>query len=290
MGMESFSFSSDQDKLVLAAYKWPVANPVSIVVISHGLGEHAQRYASFAQALNNAGIIVYALDHRGHGSSIKGDTPGCFDAPGWDGLVADIAQLVRIAHNQNPNLALTLFGHSMGSFAAQSYMLDHSDDITALVLSGSAALEKLVEAQIEALTNEESGFNLFNAPFAPARTEFDWLSRDEAQVDKYIADPLCGFELDQDSTMSMLGAAAVLAEQEKTNAISNKVPVLLAAGSMDPVTGQLAYLGVLEARYDKAGFGDISKQYYEGARHEVLNETNRTEVTQAIVAWIGSKT
>lgn len=290
MSMETFSFDSDQDQLTLATYKWPRTDSSSIVVISHGLGEHAQRYDAFAKALNNAGITVYALDHRGHGASIKGDSPGCFDTAGWDGLVADIAQLVSIARAENPGLALTLFGHSMGSFASQSYLLEHSNDIDALVLSGSAALEKLVEAQIEALRSEESGFNLFNAAFAPARTDFDWLSRDESQVDKYIADPLCGFELDQDSTMSMLGAAAVLADQENINSITNKVPVLLTAGSMDPVTGQLAFLQVLEARLENADFSDISKQYYEGARHEILNETNCLEVTEAIIGWIKGKT
>ncbi len=286
MSMQTFSFDSLQDKLTLAAYSWPVANANSILLISHGLGEHARRYEEFAQALNKAGIAVYAVDHRGHGASIKGDTPGCFDAAGWDGLVADLAQLAKIATAQNPGLPLILFGHSMGSFAAQSFMLKHSEDISLLVLSGSAALEKLVEAQIAALSAEASGFNLFNAAFSPARTDFDWLSRDNAQVDKYIADPLCGFELGQNSTMSMLGAAAALADQENVNSIPNKVPVLFAAGSMDPVTGQLAFLEVLEARYKAAGFKTIDKQYYEGARHEILNETNRTEVTDAIIAWL----
>ena len=286
MSMETFSFESLQDKLTLAAYSWPVPDANSVVLVSHGLGEHARRYHEFAQALNDAGISVYALDHRGHGASIKGQTPGCFDAPGWNGLVADLAQLAKIAIAQNPGLPITLFGHSMGSFAAQSYMLKHSDDISLLVLSGSAALEKLVEAQVAAMSIEASRFKLFNAAFAPSRTEFDWLSRDDAQVDKYIADPLCGFELDQDSTMSMLEAAAVLADQNNANSISNKVPVLLAAGSMDPVTGQLAFLEVLETRYKAAGFETVDKQYYEGARHEILNETNRTEVTEAIIAWI----
>jgi alpha-beta hydrolase superfamily lysophospholipase len=291
MTRRDFDFHSTADDLALRGYCWEeVDSPSGILVIAHGLGEHARRYEAFATELNQAGYIVFALDHRGHGGSPGPSGLGDFGAGGWNALVLDMVRLIAIARETYPGLGLTLFGHSMGSFASQQLVLDHSALIDALVLSGSAAVDKLFEANAEAIENlqEEgkSAFSPYNALFEPARTDFDWLSRDAAEVDKYIADPLCGFDLLPESGMGMVVEAARLSNPSALDQIRSDLPVLLLAGDMDPVTGQLAFLDVLRERYATAGIARIETLYYEGGRHEMLNEINREEVMGDVTTWL----
>jgi alpha-beta hydrolase superfamily lysophospholipase len=298
MTVEKFGFSSDVDALSLQGYKWSAApDPKGTVVIAHGKGEHAGRYDEFALKLNQADYIVYSVDHRGHGGSPGPNGLGDFGDAGWNALVADLLQLVRIARHQHPKLPLTLFGHSMGSFAAQHLILQSSALIDNLVLSGSAAVDKLMEQMAAAMTDEPetgeengenaaSDFEPFNKSFSPPRTPFDWLSRDVAEVDKYIADPLCGFDFTTESTISMAMSAEPLASPELLQAIRKDLPMLLVAGDKDPVTGELLFLDILEQRYKDAGMKDIEKLYYPGGRHEMLNEINREEVIGDIIQWL----
>lgn len=184
---ERFSYTSNVDGFAITAYHWPVAAPRAAMVIAHGAAEHALRYERFAGALNGAGIDAWAMDHRGHGASPGPEGLGDFGVGGWDALVADIGQLVAIVHRERPGAPVVLFGHSMGAAAVQQFAPDGSRDIDALILSGSTARELPKEGEPAARFAP-------NEPFEPARTSYDWLSRDEAEVDKYIADPLCGFE------------------------------------------------------------------------------------------------
>ena len=200
-------FPSGPDGAVtVAAYRWdPEGQPRGIVQIAHGMGEHALRYAELAAALNADGWVVYAQDHRGHGATlVEGQEPGAIGAEGWTELVADLGRMGDVARAAHPGLPLVLVGHSMGSFASQQHVLDHSRDVDALVLTGTAAID-LLEPALD--LDGPIDLSAFNAPFAPARTDFDWLSRDEAQVDAYVADPLCGFGLDTEAGRQMFLAA-----------------------------------------------------------------------------------
>jgi alpha-beta hydrolase superfamily lysophospholipase len=275
---DEFRFDSAVDGLSLQAYCWaPPAKPRAVVVLAHGAAEHSLRYERFAAALNGAGIELWSLDHRGHGHSPGPEGLGDFAEGGWDALVADIGQLADQARTARPGLPVILFSHSMGSFAAQQLILDDSDAINALILSGSTA--RLVEPGAASLPAK------LNESFHPARTPYDWLSRDETEVDKYIADPLCGFE-SRGGRATPRYLTGRLAEPQELRRIRPDLPILLLAGDRDPVNRNLEGLTLLERRYRDAGIQRIDKQIYPDGRHEMLNELNRDEVTANIITWL----
>ncbi len=285
MAEERFTYQSDADGATISALKWtPDGSVKAVVQIAHGIAEHAARYARVAKALNAAGYAAYANDHRGHGQSVlPGEPLGAFGNSGWDGLVSDIAQLGEIARSETDGAPLILLGHSMGSFAAQSFLLDRSDKIAACVLSGSSDMPTLAQM---AASGAEMSLAAFNAAFEPARTPFDWLSRDDAEVDAYIDDPLCGFEAPLETSAAMLGAATRMADAEALGNIRKDLPLYLFSGRADPLCGGGALLDLLVSRYQGAGLTDVTLKIYEEGRHEMLNETNRDEVTRDLIAWL----
>jgi alpha-beta hydrolase superfamily lysophospholipase len=266
------------------AYRWdPEGAPRGIVQLTHGMGEHLLRYEPLAAALTQAGFVVVGQDHRGHGATAQDGEWGVLGAGGWDDLVRDIGRLSDTVRADLPGLPLVLLGHSMGSFAAQQHVLDHSDELAGLVLTGTAALD-LLEPALN--LDEPLDLSAFNAPFEPARTDFDWLSRDEAQVDAYVADPRCGFGLSEVDGKQMFVSARQVADVERLARLRHDLPVYLAVGEHDPVNGQLALVHGLVQRLEQAGLGDVTLRVYEGARHEVFNETNRDEVVSDLLAWL----
>jgi alpha-beta hydrolase superfamily lysophospholipase len=271
--------------LTVAAFRWdPSGEPRAIVQLTHGMGEHAQRYAHLARALTAQRYVVYAQDHRGHGETSPADAElGRIGTDGWDELVADIGRMSATARAEHPGLPLVLVGHSMGSFAAQQYLLDHSGDVDAVVLTGTAVLD-LLEPALD--LDQPLDLSMFNAPFAPARTDYDWLSRDEAQVDAYVADPHCGFGLDGAGGKQMFVAARQLADPDRLAGLRTDLPVYVAVGEHDPVGGDLALVHGLVDRLREAGLGNVTLRTYPEARHEVFNETNRDEVFADVLTWI----
>ncbi len=269
----------------VAAYRWdPSGAPRAILQVTHGMGEHALRYADLARVLNEHGYVVYAQDHRGHGATARSEAElGQIGADGWTELVNDIDRLRQKARFEHPSIPFVLLGHSMGSFAAQQYLLDHSTDVDAAVLTGTAVID-LLEPALD--LDAPLDLAMFNAPFAPARTDYDWLSRDEEQVDRYVADPLCGFGLDGEGGKQMFVAARQLAVPERLAGIRKDLPVYVAVGEQDPVNGQLALVNALVDRLQGAGLQDVTLEVYPDARHEVFNETNRDEVYADLVAWL----
>ena len=283
--LTEFSFTSS-DGLRIACARWDSQGPVrGVMQIAHGMGEHMGRYAETIEVLVSAGLTVYGNDHRGHGRTASSAKQfGDFGNGGFDLLVEDMVRLSRIAKDENPNLPFILFGHSMGSFAAQQYVLDHSRDIDALILSGSGALDGLARLA----TSAPAKSNVLNVNFEPGRTPFDWLTRDTAVVDAFMNDPLCFAELQPKAAASFLGAASELSDPLRLRDIRDDLPIYLFSGSEDPVGQQLEGLALLIHRYEKAGLYDISHDFYLGGRHEMLNEINREEVRERLLAWISS--
>ena len=279
MPVQRSTFTSPVDDLELATYVWDVADPRGVVQVAHGLAEHSARYDRFARALNDAGYSVRASDHRGHGASIAG-TPGYFGAPGFEALIADMAAYGASLRGDPP---LFLFAHSMGSFAAQSVILTHSEQYAGVVLSGSTVLDLLAAGMAEA--EGPVGLEAFNAGFEH-RTGYEWLSRDESEVDRYVADPLCGFDLPDETVPALFGAAGTLADPTALASIRSDLPLLVVSGSEDPLAGGGQLVEALGQRYRDAGLVDVTVKLYDGARHELLNEINRDEVTSDVVAWL----
>jgi alpha-beta hydrolase superfamily lysophospholipase len=283
MSPTSFSYPS-ADGTAIAAYRWdPVGEPKAAVQITHGMGEHAQRYDHVADALTDAGYVVYAQDHRGHGATADPDALGDLGEGSWPGLVDDIGLLSARIVQEYPGLPLILLGHSMGSFAVQQYLLDRSDDVDAAVLTGTAVID-LLEPALD--LDQPLDLSVFNAPFAPARTDFDWLSRDSEMVDAYVADPFCGFGIDAASGKAMFIGARRLADPGQVAGIRADLPVYIAVGELDPVNGGLTLLTPLTERLEAAGLSDVTVRTYPDARHEILNETNRAQVISELMTWL----
>jgi alpha-beta hydrolase superfamily lysophospholipase len=274
-----------KDGTDIVAYRWtPNGTAIGAVQLTHGMGEHVLRYDELAQALNVEGYVVYGQDHRGHGATAHSEADlGNLGAAGWPGLVDDIGILVSIVRAEQPGLPVVLLAHSMGSFAAQQYLLDNSHRVDAVVLTGTAAID-LLEPALD--LSQELDLTMFNAPFQPARTAFDWLTRDATIVDAYIADPRCGFGIDLDSTKSMFVSARRLADRTEISSMRSDLPIYLAVGTDDPVNGRLTLVNALVDRYRAAGLTDVTLQTYQEGRHEILNETNRTDVIADLVTWL----
>jgi alpha-beta hydrolase superfamily lysophospholipase len=231
-----------------------------------------------------AGLVVYGNDHRGHGrTALSSKHFGDFGEGGFSLLVEDMLRLSAIAKEEIPEKPFILLGHSMGSFAAQQYVLDHSHSIDGLALSGSGALDGLVRLAKSAAPAED---NILNAPFAPARTPFDWLSRDTAVVDTFINDPLCFGALQPAANESFFTASSQLAGPSRLRQIRRDLPIYLFSGSEDPVGQQLEGVRLLVDRYHTAGIRNICDHFYPGGRHEMLHEINRDEVQTNLLLWI----
>lgn len=283
---QRFSYHSTGDA-ELVGFRWApgdTARTTGVVVLAHGMGEHIRRYDHVAEALCKKGFAVYGHDHRGHGASISIDTePGQLGPAGWRALVSDLNLMVELAKSEFPDRPVAIVAHSMGSFATQQFLLDHADDIDAVALTGTAALD-LLEPALDLSTDID--LSAFNAPFQPARTDYDWLSRDTAVVDAYVADPLCGFGIDAQSARDMFAGARRAADSAELARLPKDLPVYIAGGSKDPVNADLALLLALADRYRAAGLTDVTVQSYEDARHEILNETNRDEVISDLLQWL----
>ncbi len=294
MTMQSFTDTHDVEVFYQT---WPLAEAKASVVVAHGASEHSGRYGRFAEALNEAGYSVAAIDHRGHGQTGTSTGAGRMGAGGGDGLVDDLHQLVGITQAALAGKPVILFGHSMGSMIAQAYVTRHRDALAGYVLSGCPGANSDAAELIAGLQGAVDGgmgddvldmLSGYNEPYEPARTPFDWLTRDEAEVDLYINDPLCGDgnPLTYGYVLELLKLSAPAMEAEAIGAIGS-LSVLLITGEQDPVTGMTSNVRELEGRLAAAGLA-VTAQYYPEARHELLNELNRDAVTADVVSWLDS--
>jgi alpha-beta hydrolase superfamily lysophospholipase len=305
MQSSPFSFEAD-DGASLFVHRWapdPGVAARGLVHISHGMAEHGARYARLAEALTAAGYLVYANDHRGHGRTAKTDADlGYFAmAKGWDRVVRDLGQLVAQEQRDHPGLPTVLLGHSMGSLLSQQYLYEYGSGLAGAVLSGTKRERNLlitagrVLARIERLRLGARGrsvlldrlsFGKYNDPFRPSRTAFDWLSRDPTEVDRYVADPRCGFVVTTSMFVDLLDGVAEIAKPEHQARIPKDLPIYLIAGELDPVGNRTKEPRQLARAYRRAGLRRVECKFYPGARHEIFNETNRDEVTEDLIRWL----
>lgn len=274
-----------------------------VVQIIHGLGEHAGRYRRLAERLTGSGYLTIAHDQRGHGKTAAMGLLGHFaDEGGWDKLIDDVARVGRVGRELRPEGRLILLGHSMGSYVAQSFAIRHPDALDALALSGSslaarsqlrifrlvASLEKLRQGpRGRSRLMDKLSFGAFNKAFKPNRTEFDWLSRDEAEVDKYVADALCGGQSTNQLWLDLVGGLMEISSVRDLKRLPDSLPVYILGGEVDPVGGEKGLTRLYDA-YRKAGLANTTLKLYAQGRHEMFNETNRDEVIGDLVAWLDS--
>ena len=252
------------------------APPRAILQLAHGAGEHSGRYWEPLAPILEAGFAVYAADHRGHGLTSGMSHLGDFGPGGAAACVADMAELSKLARAENPELPLVLMGHSMGAMFAQAYMLEHSGLIDALVLSGTTGPGPRLPGGS-------------NSVFANPRTAYDWLSRDETEVDKYIADPFCGIQFTETSMASFAALRSRELSDEALAGVERGLPVYVFGGDEDPINRRLEGLKPLIDCYRRVGL-DVTLKIYPGGRHEMLNETNRAEVVANLLAWLEAHT
>jgi alpha-beta hydrolase superfamily lysophospholipase len=268
------------DGTSIAAYRWAASGvpPRAELQVAHGMAEHALRYPGPLTPLMDAGWVIYSQDHRGHGATAPSQAAlGDFGVDGAEAVIDDTARLTDIARGEHPDLPLVLLGHSLGSFFAQAYAFDHSGKIDGLVLSGTAAFGD------RSATPRPGGPN---AAIENPRTDYDWLSRDEAEVDAYIADPLCGFPRQPSAAESFARVSRRLSDPAEIAKIRKDLPIYVFVGDKDPINRELELLHPLVDRYRAAGLERLTVKIYPGGRHEMLNETNRTEVVTGLSAWL----
>ena len=292
-----------RDEFQVACYEWLPDTPKAIVVIAHGMGEHAQRYDWAANELVAADYAVFAKDHRGHGDTTHAG-PGDMGADGWSGTLDDIHELVVEARRRmGTELPLILFGHSMGAMLSQQYVTHYGQSIDALVLSGSPGIKPRSAGWImKGLVSiekwrhgagahseflQERLFGNANEPFdSEAATGYEWLSRDPQEVQKYVVDEGCGFVLSCGSLLDMARGSAAARSKRALAEIPKDLPVYIFSGEDDPVHGEKADIERLVGLWREAGVQNIDLQWYEGGRHEMLNETNKQQVVQNLISWL----
>jgi alpha-beta hydrolase superfamily lysophospholipase len=304
MNNEFWHQASDGKSLFVRKVQ-PQGAPRGIVHLAHGLGEHSERYLRVAGQLAAEGYVVFADDHRGHGKTAA--TPaelGAFGSGGIHRVVDDLVALMRFEKLEHPNLPFVLFGHSMGSYLAQEFMLRHANEVDAVVLSASAGKPSALAsvgryvARLERLRLGATGkssilrglsFDAFNKPFAGSGpTKFEWLSRDRAEVDKYVADPLCGFEATTSLWVDLLDLLGEISRPERQALLPKSLPVRIISGGEDPANERAKGARQLAAALQTAGLTKVELVIYEGARHELLNETNRDDVTRELIGWLNT--
>jgi alpha-beta hydrolase superfamily lysophospholipase len=298
--MEELSFVDDDGVDVFYRRWQPDGEPRAAVVVVHGASEHSGRYGRLADVLTADGYAVYALDLRGHGRTAASTGKGCIGPRGMDGVLDDVGELAALAAADLGNRPLVLFGHSMGSLVVQAFVEQRENDLAAYALSGTMGPAETPTDMVEGIRQAvdagmaDEALDMLgglNAAFEPARTSYDWLSRDPHEVDEYIEDPLCGEDLPltYGYVAAMLETTATVMAPDGIARVPKHLPVLLLTGEADPVSNGAAQARELEKRLRHAGL-DVTAIYYADARHEVLNETNRDEVHADLLAWLGRVT
>lgn len=291
------------DGALLNVERWlPDAPPTAVVHLMHGMAEHAGRYHRLAEAITARGWALWAADHRGHGK-----TPGPIghfaDEDGWEVVMRDQRALLDAERDAHPGLPIVALGHSLGTIFARDVAIRWGDELSALVLSaapgsqGLLGVAGLVLAKREAAKDpaapsqrlNDLSFGGYNKAFRPARTDFDWLTRDEAEVDAYVADEQCGFVCTAGFFRDMLTGLTRVTDPKILRRVPDALPVLVATGGADPVTKNGKSTRAIASMLAEGGSRDVTTVVFEGARHEIFNETNGDDTTRVVMEWVASR-
>lgn len=301
---KEFYFPSSDGMTQIHAVEWGIAQrPVGVLQIAHGVAEYALRYEPFARFMNAHGFIVVANDHLGHGLSVaEGAVPLYFGRhDGWRHVVDDMYALRDMTGRKYPELPCFLLGHSMGSFLTRTYLIRYPGTLAGAIIMGTGQqpaalvksgrlLAKMIGRRIGydrfSPTVDRLVFGAYNKPFAPSRTDYDWLSADAENVDRYIADPLCGGNITVGLLLDMLGGIGFIEKQSNVDTMNPDTPVLFISGDQDGVGGMGKGVKAAYESFRKAGVRDVSLKLYEGLRHEILNEACRETVYADLWSWI----
>lgn len=274
----------------------PEGEPKAVIQLVHGMAEHIDRYDATARALTGHGFAVVGHTHLGHGSAAK--IKGYFgEKDGWQHLIDDVHLLRQRTQRYHPGVPYILLGHSMGSFVVRCYLMQYAQGLAGAILSGTGFFPKPVAllglgvAKLVCLFGGEKkpsklingiAFGGSNKLFKPARTDFDWLTRDEAIVDSYVADPYCGFIFTGGGYRDFFTG---LNRLTKVQGVPEGLPVLLFSGEKDPV-GSGNGVNKVADQLRAAGVKQVDVKLYPDGRHEMFNELNRDEVWQDVAAWV----
>lgn len=289
---EHFRFPSSDGKTQLHACLWIPDEKIKfrgVLQIAHGVAEHIGRYDDFARYLNQQGIVVAGHDHLGHGQSLpEGGTPVYFgEENGWTHAVDDIHGLHEILAKRFKRLPHLIMGHSMGSFLTRTYLIRYPGEKKVAIImgtgwqpgymltGGSLIAKRFYYKNGGSSTSNfvtELAFGGYNRAFAPNRTGFDWLSADPENVDRYIADPLCGADATVGLFRDMLGGIRFNQKPANLKKMDPSMPVLFISGEDDPVGAMGKGVKRSCAAFQKAGMQDVTIKLYAGLRHEILNE------------------
>lgn len=282
----------------------PEGSPKAVLLISHGMAEQIDRYDRLAKHLNQEGYLVAGYNHLGHGP--EAPLLGWFaKSQGWSQAVGDLKQVMDWLAAQHPGLPRVLLGHSMGSFLAREYVLRFPESLDALVLCGTgwypstltapallvARVQKaLGKDRVKSALLDKLAFSRHNKPFKKdGITPFDWLSRDEEEVRKYVDDPYCGFVFTTGGFYDLFSGLKALSDTSRLQAVPKALPIYLLSGDKDPVGAFGAGVKTVYHQYRDAGVTDLQMKLYEGGRHEMFNETNKEEVMDDLAAWLNRR-
>ncbi len=304
---QDFYFQSSTGRTSIHALKCvPDSKPRAVVQISHGIAEHIDRYRPFMEFLADNGFVVAGNDHLGHGKSIRVPEEQGFlaEKDGWWRVVDDMEKLHDIMSKEYPELPYVLFGHSMGSFLTRTYIIKHPDKYDAVILSGTghqspvlvlggnaaaSVMAKLNGAMGDGTKLDSLAFGSYLSKIENPRTKYDWLSRDAEQVDKYIADPLCGFVGKIGLYRDMMQGIKFITNKKSIAQMNKEKPVYFMSGDGDPVGDYGKGVERAYKAFCDAGLHDVFMRLYPGGRHEMLNETNKDQVYQDILSWLSEK-
>lgn len=305
MNNKDFTFKSE-DEIEIHVNEWLPDDNIEvkgIVQIAHGMAETSARYEQFAKKLTDNGYIVYANDHRGHGKTAKvvENIGYLAEKDGFKHLVDDVHKLTKIIKEKHPNFPVFLFGHSMGSFVAQRYIMLYGKELKGVILSGSNGKQGaildigLLLAKNEIKKNGRKTkskmlnkimFGGFNSKFKPTKTEFDWLSKDESEVNKYINDPFCGGVFTCGFYYDFFIGLKEIENKNNLSNIPKDLPIYIFSGDKDPVGKNGKGIIRLFNTYKRLNIEDVTYKLYKDGRHEMLNEINREEVMKDVIHWL----
>ena len=290
------------DNTELFVHSWCVNEPKAVILLAHGMAEHSMRYAEFAEFLNANGIDFYCHDQRGHGKSANGSLGHLRKGLDWKLMMDDLFTIrKKLIHTDCP---VILMGHSMGSFLVRCAVQVQPNLFDGLIISGTGDSQGLIGKAGAMLTKvlcstagetapanmmQDMVFGGYNKSFTNPRTQSDWLSRDEAVADAYIADPWCGFVCTNGFFHELLHGIQMANDSQGIAKMNKQMPIYLFSGECDSVGNMGKGVVNVKNALTKAGLEDVTMHLYPEGRHEMLNELNKAEVMNDLLAWVEEK-